>query len=363
MPLLLLVIFLLGAIMKSSEAILHGMTSLMSQLFPSFSDAALADLVMLSQRKVWGIVSVILLLWSITPFAGAMRDVMTRIFKSERKINYFKAKLYDFAAVLGLLSVFLLMAGGKVFGSMAEDRLPLYLSSTAHVMWFLIAPLFVLAVVCFFYGVFSPVRMSLSQMLAGTVPAALLLAVIRPVFGLFLQFNPDYGYAFGSLKAVFLVMIWAYYTFAVILFGAEVIANVRRREALLLKGLFAPEEQRVVSKNLLGRFVRTCKEGEVLFHEGDFGDEMYYVLSGAISLSRKGNPLIDLKEGGYFGEMSMLLKAPRTATAIAVTDTTKLVVISQDNFELILRENPGIVQRILKEMAMRLKATNERIGS
>ncbi|NTW37913.1 MAG: cyclic nucleotide-binding domain-containing protein [Syntrophobacteraceae bacterium] len=101
----------------------------------------------------------------------------------------------------------------------------------------------------------------------------------------------------------------------------------------------------------------------MLFHEGDFGDEMYYVLSGAISLSRKGNPLIDLKEGGYFGEMSMLLKAPRTATAIAVTDTTKLVVISQDNFELILRENPGIVQRILKEMAMRLKATNERIGS
>ena len=363
MPLLLLVVFLLGAVMKSSEAILHGMTGLMSQLFPAFSDAVLGDLVTLSQKKVWGIVSVIVLIWSMTPFAGAMRDIMARIFKSERKINYFKAKLFDFSAVLALLSVFLLMAGGKVFQSMAGDRLPWYLSPSAHVVRFVVAPLFVLAAVCFLYVVFAPVRMRLSQVLAGAVTAALLLAVIRPVFGLFLRFNPDYGYAFGSLKAVFLVIIWAYYTFAVILLGAEVIANVRRREALLLKGLFAPEESRAVSKTLLGRFVRTCGEGEVLFREGDSGNEMYYVLSGAVSLSRKGSQLIALKEGGYFGEMSMLLNAPRTATATGAAGATKLVVISHDNFDMILRENPGIVQRILKEMALRLKATNERIGA
>ena len=363
MPLLLLVVFLLGSVMKSSEAILHGMTGLMNQLFPAFSDAVLGDLVTLSKKKVWGIVSVIVLIWSMTPFAGAMRDIMARIFKSERRINYFKAKLFDFSAVLALLSVFLLMAGSKVFQSMAGDRLPWYLSPSAHFVRFVVAPSFVLAAVCFLYIVFAPVRIRLSQALAGAVAAALFLAVIRPVFGLFLQFNPDYGYAFGSLKAVFLVIIWAYYTFAVILLGAEVIANVRRREALLLKGLFAPDESRAVSKTLLGRFVRTCGEGEVLFREGDSGNEMYYVLSGAVSLSRKGSQLIALKEGCYFGEMSMLLNVPRTATATGATGATKLVVISHDNFDTILRENPAIVQRILKEMALRLKATNERIGA
>jgi membrane protein len=362
MPLLLLAVFLLGAVMKSSEAVLQGMTGLMNQLFPAFSDAVLADLVTLSRKRVWGVVGVIVLLWSMTPFAGAMRDIMARIFKSERKISYLKAKLFDFAAVLALLSVFLLMAGGKVFQSVAGSRLPGYLSPSAHFVRFVIAPLFVLAVVCFLYVVFAPVRTRLSHALAGAITAALLLAVIRPVFGLFLRFNPNYGYAFGSLKAVFLVIIWAYYTFAVILLGAEVIANVRRRESLLLKGLFAPEERGAVSKTLLERFVRTCGEGEVLFREGDCGSEMYYVLSGAVSLSRKGRELIALKEGGYFGEMSMLLNTPRTATATGAADATKLVVISHDNFELILRENPGIVQRILKEMAVRLKATNERIG-
>ena len=287
MPLLLLVVFLLGVVMKSSEAILHGMTGLMSQLFPAFSDAVLGDLVALSQRRVWGLVSVIVLIWSMTPFAGAMRGIMTRIFKSERRMNFFKAKLYDFSAVLALLSVFLLMAGGKVFQSMAGDRLPWFLSPSAHFVRFVVAPLFVLAVLCFLYVVFAPVRMRSAQVLTGAVTAALLLAVIRPVFGLFLQFNPDYGYAFGSLKAVFLVIIWAYYTFAVILLGAEVIANVRRREALLLKGLFVPGEGRVVSKTLLDRFTRTCGEGEILFCEGNSGNEMYYVLSGAVSLRDK----------------------------------------------------------------------------
>ena len=122
MPLLLLVVFLLGAVMKSSDAVLSGMTALMSQLFPAFSDGVLNDVIALSQRKVWGVVSVVVLIWSLTPFAGAMRDIMVRVFKVQRKIGYFKAKLYDFAAVLGLLSVFLILAGGKVFQAMAGGR-------------------------------------------------------------------------------------------------------------------------------------------------------------------------------------------------------------------------------------------------
>ena len=361
MPLLLLVVFLLGAVMGSSEAVLHGMTGLMNQLVPAFSDAVLGDLVSLSQQRVWGLVSVVVLVWSITPFAGAMRDLMARIFKSERRMNYFKGKLYDFAAVLALLSVFLLLAGGKVFQLMAQDRLPWILSPGGHFVRFVAVPGFVLAVLCFLYGVFSPVRLRMAHVLAGAVTAAILLAVIRPVFGLFLQFNPDYGYAFGSLKAVFLVIIWAYYTFAVILLGAEVIANTRRRESLLLKGLFAEGQRVHMPRALLDRFALACEEGRVLFREGDPGNEMYCVLSGAVSLTRKGSQLALVKDGGYFGEMSMLLDAPRTATATAVAPGTTLVVISQDNFDMILRENPGIVQRVLKEMALRLKATNERI--
>ena len=52
--------------------------------------------------------------------------------------------------------------------------------------------------------------------------------MVRPLFGLFLQYNPGYGYAFGSLKTIFLLLVWIYYAFVIILFGAVVIAVIRR---------------------------------------------------------------------------------------------------------------------------------------
>jgi len=57
--------------------------------------------------------------------------------------------------------------------------------------------------------------------------------------------------------------------------------------------------------------------------------------------------------------MAMLLRSPRTATVIAVEDDTRLIRIREDNFETILRENPKIVHGILKEMAERVKRTDE----
>jgi CRP-like cAMP-binding protein len=44
-----------------------------------------------------------------------------------------------------------------------------------------------------------------------------------------------------------------------------------------------------------------------------------------------------------------------------VQPDTRLVAISEGNFDTILRENPVIVRDILKEMAVRLKATSERV--
>ncbi len=65
--------------------------------------------------------------------------------------------------------------------------------------------------------------------------------------------------------------------------------------------------------------------------------------------------------GDYFGEMAMLIQVPRTAAAVAAARDTRLVVISQSNFETIIRENPKIVLSILHEMAKRLRLLNEQL--
>lgn len=58
----------------------------------------------------------------------------------------------------------------------------------------------------------------------------------------------------------------------------------------------------------------------------------------------------------------MLLGARRSATATVVEPETELVAISERNMDMILQENPAIVQRLLRDMSARLQAMNERVA-
>ena len=213
-----------------------------------------------------------------------------------------------------------------------------------------------------FFLVFSPVRLEGWNILVSAIFTAGLWSVVRPLFVAFLQYNPDYGLTFGSLKAIFVLIVWVYYTFAVILFGTELLANIRRREALLLSRFFEDRKSDAAPFPVVpSRFIRSHEPGEVIFEEDSTGREMFYILSGSVRILKKGHLLREMVAGDYFGEMAMLIQAPRTAAAVAAAPDTRLVAISESNLETILRENPKIVVSFLKEMSGRLRSVNEKV--
>jgi len=360
MPFILMVFFLLGLFLRSSDAILVAVGGILNSFFPAFTSGILDELIGLSRQKTWGIIAIVLLLWSIVPFAGTIRFAMARIFKTERKFNFMITKLFDMAAVVALLSLFILLVAGKIFYALKADTVSARMGPIFPVFNFIVAPLLIVTGLAFFYLVFCPVRPRFLEIISGALTAFVLLSIIRPLFGLFLEFNPGFGYAFGSLKTIFLILIWIYYTFVIILFGAVVIGVIRRREALLLKGLFhgAHSGKKVLSRVLLGKLIETYQPGENVFIENEPGDEMFFVFEGQVDLLKSGRLLKRVGLGEYFGEMSMLINTPRTATATVVGDNTKLIAVKTSNFEAIMRENPDIVLALLKEMAERLKTTN-----
>jgi membrane protein len=367
MPLLLLLFFLFSLVLRSSDAVLQAMANLTAQLFPAFNQDILSDVMALSQSKAWGVAGIVALVWSMTPFAGAIRTAMDRIFRSEVKMRFFKAKALNLAAVLGILVTFIGLVGWKMY--LLVKPLPERLDIPAWLAKALAVGtpfLVTVAVIAFFYLAFAPVRLRRSHLLVGALVTTGLLTVIRPLFGWFLAVNPDYGYAFGSLKAIFLLLIWVYYTFAAVLLGAEIMAAMRRKEALLLRGLFVPARagaRPTISPVLMEQFTRTLPASAILFREGEPGAEMFYILEGAIALTKGGRELKAMGSGNFFGEMSMLLDSVRTAAAVAGSDGARLVTITRDNFDMILRENPGVVLTILKEMAARLKATSAELSA
>lgn len=360
MPLLLLLIFALGWVAESSEAVLAALRAQLADLFPTFDDALLGELAALARQRVWGVISFVVLLWSMTPFAGAARHAVVFIFKGEHKPAFLREKAVDLVVVLALLVLFLLLTASRLFLVAVPMEVTQWVrGGRAIFAWLLSA-----GVVGLFYKVFAPVPLRWREATVGALTAAFLLSLIRPLFGLLLQYNPNFGYAFGSVKAIFLLIVWAYYTFAVLLFGAELAANTRRREALLLRGFLADAQPTSrTPQRLLEPFLRRFDKDVVLFREGDEGHEMFFIRAGAIRLTRGGVELRVLGVGDYFGEMSMLLGAPRAATATAVEPDTELVAIAERNMDLILRENPAIVRRLLRDMSSRLRMMNERITS
>ncbi len=362
-PLLLLLVYSLGHILVSSDTVLANMVEFTGNVFPSFSQELLVDLMSFAQGGTWGLVSIVLLIWSMTPFAGALRSAYHRAFKVDRTQNFLLYKLRDIGAVLLLLAIFVLLVTLNALHFIRSEWLP------AHSPGVLAAGkgagLFVLtvAILTLFEKVFVPVRVRLPILLLGALFVAILLGIIRPLFDVLLQFNPNYGYAFGSLKAIFLLMVWVYYTFAVILLGAELMAAVWRRDSLVLRRLFTGHGHRPATAVLLERYARDLAPQTLLFRQGNTGAEMFYVLDGSIELSAGAEKLRVMRAGDYFGEMAMLLETPRTATAQAGPEGARLATIARDNFDLILRENPQIVRALLKEMADRLKATDQKLNN
>jgi long-chain acyl-CoA synthetase len=62
--------------------------------------------------------------------------------------------------------------------------------------------------------------------------------------------------------------------------------------------------------------------GAVIVHEGDVGDEMYFLTKGQVEAVRGDPPqrLTVLREGSFFGELAILSDAPRAATIRALSD-------------------------------------------
>jgi CRP-like cAMP-binding protein len=118
------------------------------------------------------------------------------------------------------------------------------------------------------------------------------------------------------------------------------------------------------SDQLFARFGRSCQAGEVLFREGDTGDTMYVIQSGAVRITKsvKGEEktLAILGPGEFFGEMAILNAKPRNATAI-VEEDARVLVLGARTFEQMVVSNAEIAVRMIKKLARRLDSANELI--
>ncbi len=361
LPLCLLVVVLLGALLSSSDIALVNLQAMLERTFPLAAGPLLKELNAVIRNRTWGLLGFLALFWCIMPLAGALRNALSELFKAERKMPFWKSKLKEISGVLVLVALFSILSVAGFIRPFPEAwllRFPLLRRALMTVFFLALS----MGSLCVFFRILAPVKPGAGAMAAGAVVTTLLLAMVEPFFGIMLRINPNYGFTFGSLKGVFLMLVWVYYSFAALLFGMEVMANIRRREALLFKSLLARPAKALKSKSLLHAFVSSRNLDETIFREGDAAGDMFYIISGRVSLFKGDRLLRTLGPGEHFGEMAMLIDTPRTATARAAARETMLAAIARPHFEIVMAENPGIAASILREMAARLKATTDNMA-
>jgi len=134
------------------------------------------------------------------------------------------------------------------------------------------------------------------------------------------------------------------------------LSREHRFSSLRLDELSGPELDK------LARFARVCRApaGAVVFEEGARDAYLCLIVEGEIEVrkedgSRAARVLVTLGPGKLLGEMALLDGEPRSASAVAVTDAT-LVIVTQTDFERLLAEFPAFGVKFLRRLARLVSA-------
>ncbi len=104
---------------------------------------------------------------------------------------------------------------------------------------------------------------------------------------------------------------------------------------------------------------RRYRRGEVIFHQGDPGDALHIIVGGRVKISSPSESgveaiLATLRPGEFFGALSLLDGAPRSASATAV-DATETLVLPRDRFRRLVNDVPSIRDHVLAMLAQELR--------
>ena len=115
--------------------------------------------------------------------------------------------------------------------------------------------------------------------------------------------------------------------------------------------------------------LKSYRTGEQIIREGDMGDEMFVVYTGAVEIrkrTRAGDDytvvVLRAEYNVFFGELALIDDDKRSATVVATEDSTFLV-INKGDFNRLGDANPAtglpITRAISKILSSRLRKTTE----
>ncbi len=124
----------------------------------------------------------------------------------------------------------------------------------------------------------------------------------------------------------------------------------------LFSSLSVEDFQSVAEKLSEKEFVK----GDYMVRQGELGDYFYVLKKGEadVILEDEQKKVATLKEGDFFGEIALLVGVERTASVIAMSDVSA-IIMNKRGFNELLKENPTVAANLSKTLVLRLSKMAE----
>ena len=114
-----------------------------------------------------------------------------------------------------------------------------------------------------------------------------------------------------------------------------------------------------MDKTTFEQHVRFFGPGATIFKEDDLGSEMFIIISGLVEIRKSTGTssskiLTALQKGDMFGEMAIIEKQPRSASAVAV-QPTKVLVLNEKLYDSMIGTNPDFARKMNKVLSERIR--------
>jgi membrane protein len=353
-PLILLIFFFLSQWLTSSTFALSHLADLTSHLLPEINERIMHEVYKVSSSKAsWGALWIMILFLAATPLTASLRNGFANILSLPSKNTFFKNKIKDIFAVITIMLLFFIYIFVDIFLLQASSIFAEYIPIVKKIYFSSVTSLILLIiVVMIFFNLYFPIKIKKKHLIMGAVLTSLSWYSLSNA-------SSFYGTFFGGMRGLFISLIWLYLNTASLLIGAELIAALHKKETLLLKQLFIIKHihRHPIINNLMQSFGQKYKKYKVIFNEGDIDQRLFFIIEGEISITKKMGRTETISAGSYFGELSLLNKIPRVATAEVVSDWARIIIVSDTQMRKILAEDHQVSMYFLSNMARKLQLT------
>ena len=358
-PLVLLILFFLSQWLSSSALALEKMQHITALLLPEMSNRIMAEVGKVSSTKAsWGALWITILFLGSTPLTSALRSSFNNIFSAARKHTYLKNKVRDLLAVTAIMVLLFIYTSINIYLVQASNFFTDYVPMIEkNFLTSLLSFILLVIVVSFFFKIFIPVKTYSQYIFYGALVTSICWFGLSNTFSYFTSISEYYGVFFGGMRNLFISLIWLYLNAAALLIGAEVIAAFHKKEILLIKALFNIESihRHPIHKKLMGYFGQRLKKDKIIFTVGDHDQRLFFVIEGEVGIVKGGKVVETISAGQYFGELSLLNKIPRVASAYVISDWARIIILPEKKMRQLLQEDNGIAMDFLKKMAQKLQ--------